>query len=151
MSEPTYGSGGARGISFPAVGAAVTDARLHVTRWLRAAGDDQLMIDDVGLAVSEACTNAVVHAYRDDRTHGITDDSRFRVVTERAEQIVTVTVSDEGCGMVPRADSPGLGLGVSLIAAMSDRVVVGTQPDGSGTVVAMSFTAAGSRGRRLAL
>jgi anti-sigma regulatory factor (Ser/Thr protein kinase) len=150
MSEPTYGSGGARGISFPAVGAAVTDARVHVTRWLRAAGDDQLMIDDVGLAVSEACTNAVVHAYRDREADG-SDDPRFSIVTERDQKVVTVTVSDEGCGMVPRTDSPGLGMGVSLIAALSDRVLVGTQPDGSGTVVAMSFTAAGSRGRRLAL
>jgi serine/threonine-protein kinase RsbW len=152
MTGPTNGSGGAvgtaltHGISYPAVGPAVSDARAHVTRWLRAGGEDELLIGDVAIAVTEACTNAVLHAYRDG-ADGNGDGPHFHVVTERADGVVTVTVSDSGIGMRPRPDSPGLGLGVSLMAALSDHVVMGTQPDGSGTVVAMSFTAAGSRSR----
>jgi serine/threonine-protein kinase RsbW len=161
MTEPTNGSGGAigaapsggrlgaiaeRGISYPAVGPAVSDARAHVTRWLRAGGEDEVLIGDIAIALTEACTNAVVHAYRDG-ADGNGDGRHFHVVTGRADGVVTVTVSDSGVGMRPRPDSPGLGLGVSLMAALSDHVVMGTQPDGSGTVVAMSFTEAGSRSR----
>jgi serine/threonine-protein kinase RsbW len=135
------------GISYPAVAPAVTHARAQVTRWLRAGGDDEMMIGDVAVAVSEACTNAVLHAYRDGHANGNGDAPRFCIATERAAEVVKVTVSDDGCGMRPRSDSPGLGLGVALMAALSDHMVVGTQPDGSGTVVAMSFSAAGSRSR----
>ena len=35
--------------------------------------------------------------------------------------MLRVTVCDEGIGMRPRLDSPGLGLGLSLIARVSDR------------------------------
>ena len=133
--------------SYPAVGPAVTEARTQVTRWLRAGGEDELMVGDVALAVTEACTNAVVHAYRDRGATANRDLPRFRVVGERANGVVRLTVSDDGRGMQPRPDRPGLGLGVSLIAALSDRVIVGASAKGRGTVVAMSFTTAGVHSR----
>ena len=49
--------------SFPAVPDAVTQARLTLVDRLRALGADDGSLDDVALAVSEACTNAVMHAY----------------------------------------------------------------------------------------
>jgi serine/threonine-protein kinase RsbW len=148
MSEPTSERGDVGlALSYPAVGPAVTEARTQVTRWLHAGGDDALMISDIALAVTEACTNVVVHAYRDRVATADGDVPRFRVIGDRDADVVKLTVSDWGLGMQPRTDSPGLGLGVSLMAALSDRVVVGAHPNGSGTVVAMSFTAAGTHSR----
>jgi serine/threonine-protein kinase RsbW len=150
VAEPRYGRPArpvGLSVSYPAVGPAVTEARSQVTRWLRAAGEDELMISDVALAVTEACTNVVVHAYRERGTAGSRDLPRFRVIGELDRGALELTVSDEGCGMKPRLDSPGLGLGVPLVAGLTDRVVVGAQPNGSGTVVVMSFTAAGTHSR----
>src|SRR5512144_2586551 len=63
--------------------------------------DDQTL-SDVKLAVTEACTNTVVHAYPEgEGPMGL----RARVEDRR----LTVVVSDEGRGILPRADSPGLG------------------------------------------
>jgi serine/threonine-protein kinase RsbW/stage II sporulation protein AB (anti-sigma F factor) len=49
-----------------------------------------------------------------------------------------VTVTDEGRGMVPRTDSPGLGLGLGVIARLTDGLEI-TNPGGRGTEVRVSF------------
>ena len=58
---------------------------------------------DVKLAVTEACTNVVVHAYPD-------GDGPMSVSAGLSRGALTVVVSDEGRGILPRPDSPGLGL-----------------------------------------
>jgi serine/threonine-protein kinase RsbW/stage II sporulation protein AB (anti-sigma F factor) len=58
-----------------------------------------------------------------------------------------VTVSDDGGGMVPRPDSPGLGLGLPLIASIADQIVIAPPRDGAGTTVCMHFSAAGAASR----
>jgi len=127
------------GRSFPAQPASVGDARRLITDWLRASMPDQaVLIGDVALAVSEVCTNVVVHAYRDDdRT-----DPVFHVAAERDGGTVRATVSDEGGGMVPRTDSPGLGLGLPLLGSLTDAFEVRPPARGGGTVVEMRFSAA---------
>ena len=125
--------------SYPAVPDAVAQARRSVTRWLHALAADGLMSGDIGVAVSEACTNAVLHGYRDG------DGGSFRVHAESGEGAVFVTVSDDGVGLVPRADSPGTGLGLPLIGLLSDKLQIAT--DGTGTMVSMRFTAAAARER----
>ena len=138
---------GGLAISFPAVEPAITEARTQVARWLRAGAEDEVLVSDVAHAVTEACTNVVVHAYRNRGPAGDRDLPRFLVTGERTPGAVELTVSDDGGGFRPRTDSPGLGLGVSLIAALSDHVTVSARPDGSGTAVVMSFTAAGAHSR----
>ena len=49
-----------------------------------------------------------------------------------------VTVRDEGTGMAPRIDSPGLGLGLPLIAQTAHSLEVRQAPTG-GTEMRMSF------------
>jgi serine/threonine-protein kinase RsbW len=54
---------------------------------------------------------------------------------------LTVVVRDHGSGILPRAaraGTPALGLGLPLIAALSDQFEVRT-PTGGGTEVRMSF------------
>jgi serine/threonine-protein kinase RsbW/stage II sporulation protein AB (anti-sigma F factor) len=88
--------------------------------------------DGVMLAVSEAVTNAVLHAYRDGRPAG-----RVRVRADLGDDEVHVEVADDGMGMNPRPDSPGLGLGLPTIGAVADGVEIDDRA--GGTVVRMRF------------
>jgi anti-sigma regulatory factor (Ser/Thr protein kinase) len=89
-------------------------------------------LSDIKLAVTEACTNVVVHAYpgRDDGPLGV------RATVDEAT--LTVVVSDHGRGIVPRPDSPGLGLGLPLIATLAESLELGTGPADE-TEVRMTF------------
>lgn len=89
------------------------------------------LVDDLRLAVSEACANVVVHAYVGDG--GLMD---IEVAARAAE--LHVTVRDHGTGMAPRTDSPGLGVGLPLIASLTTSMELVT-PAGGGTEVRMRF------------
>jgi anti-sigma regulatory factor (Ser/Thr protein kinase) len=92
---------------------------------------------DVKLAVSEACANVVVHAYAE-RVPGL-----LAVELSALPGQVEVVVRDQGCGMSPRPDSPGLGVGLPLIASLASSLELTTQP-GQGTEVRMRFVLAGN-------
>lgn len=102
----------------------VATARRAVVAHLAAAKTSDPPLSDIGLAVSEAATNVVQHAYRD-RTPG-----EFRVRVEARATEVELMVQDDGLGMTPRPDSPGLGLGMPLIATVADRIDVQARPGG---------------------
>ena len=89
---------------------------------------------DMLLAVTEACTNVVQHAYREEPA----EDAEIEVWAELADSIVTITVRDQGGGFAPRVDSPGLGLGLPVIAALTTTVEIREAPP-SGTEVVMTF------------
>ena len=97
------------------------------------AGAEQRVLDAVRLAVSEAVSNVVVHSYRDAESHG-----EFTISIEWENDFLHVIVRDHGCGMQPRTDSPGAGLGLPLIASLADSFSVVVPPDG-GTEVSMTF------------
>jgi serine/threonine-protein kinase RsbW/stage II sporulation protein AB (anti-sigma F factor) len=86
----------------------------------------------VGLAVSEAATNAVLHAYPDG------DDGEIRLVCCAYPDRLVVVVRDWGTGMRPRPDSPGLGLGLPTIATLCGGFDV-EAADGAGTLLRMQF------------
>ena len=72
----------------------------------------------VSLAVSEAASNVVFHAYRDGG-----ERHPFTVTAEVDEtRRLIVALSDRGSGMKPNPDSPGLGLGLSIIGNVTDSV-----------------------------
>jgi anti-sigma regulatory factor (Ser/Thr protein kinase) len=73
----------------------------------------------IKLAVSEAVTNAVVHAGQDsDRGDVLALEADVR------DGMLRVTVSDRGGGMRPRVDSPGVGLGLGIIATVTEHVEI---------------------------
>ena len=86
---------------------------------------------DVKLAVTEACTNVVVHAYPG-------GEGPITLRATVVDGMLRVVVSDEGRGILPRADSPGLGLGLPLIATLAESLELGTGDDAQ-TEVRMSF------------
>ena len=114
--------------TYPAVAGSVRNARHALLDALRAHAVPDRLLDDIGLALSEACTNAVLHS----------GGTRFTVLASFKDALLRVSVSDDGGGMVPRSAAAGLGLGLSLIAASASGVVVGPCP-GGGTQVAMKF------------
>ncbi len=95
---------------------------------------EEAILADMKMAVTEACTNVVVHAY--DR-----DDGVLEVEMRAGEDGLTIVVRDEGSGIQPRPTRntpPALGLGLPLIAALSDAFELRGSA-GSGTEVRMTF------------
>ena len=90
---------------------------------------------DLKIAVSEACSNVVVHAYPDGM------DGMLSVMMTLEGDRLVVLVQDHGVGIAPRISdsSAGLGLGLPLIAALSNEVRVRSADDGH-TEVTMVFT-----------
>jgi len=94
------------------------------------------VVADIALAVTEACTNAVVHAYPD-------GGGTINVTAIHLDGSLAVTVRDHGGGMSPRVDTPGLGVGLPVIAAVAQSVEIGSPQDG-GTEVRMHFALSGA-------
>ena len=90
------------------------------------------MVEDMRLAVTEACTNVVRHAYDVDEPGPI--DVVIRPNGDRLDLIVC----DYGRGIGPSPDMAGPGLGLPLIAALADSVELERRPS-CGSRLAMSF------------
>ena len=89
-------------------------------------------LNDLKLAVTEACTNSVRHAYGD---NGGTVD----IVYELHDDRLVVEVSDDGAGFDPderrgrRGELTEGGLGIAIIRALADEFEVGDRADGRGS------------------
>jgi serine/threonine-protein kinase RsbW/stage II sporulation protein AB (anti-sigma F factor) len=116
--------------TFPGTPLGVAAARGEVEAVARECGIDGMALGAVKLAVNEAVTNAVVHAYAQ-------QEGRIAVTVALTGEALTVTVTDTGGGLAPRADSPGLGVGLPLIAQLADHLDVRSGDDG--TQIRMSF------------
>jgi len=123
-------------LSVPAVPASVGELRHALSLELEGLPVPTEVVEDIGLAVSEAATNAVLHAYVGERSPG-----PLLLSARLMDDTVYVVVRDHGRGMTPRPDSPGLGLGLPLMTRLADAVQISTHPEG-GTEVRMTFTVA---------
>jgi PAS domain S-box-containing protein len=119
-------------VRLPAVPSAVATARSTAIRRARELGAAPAVVDAVRLTVSEAATNAVLHAGAQHLWVGVRADG----------DTLAVTVSDDGHGMRPRADSPGVGLGLPIVTSLVQGFDVSDGPAG-GTEVRMTFPLAG--------
>jgi PAS domain S-box-containing protein len=130
---------------FPAEPVIVGEVRRAVADFARAHGAPDAALDNITLAVSEATTNAVMHAFV-----GL-PAGRVSVTAEAGDGCLLVRVSDDGRGMTPRSDSPGLGLGLTMMASMASRCDIREGPFGRGTEVRMLFDAPGVAGPALGM
>jgi PAS domain S-box-containing protein len=113
-------------IVIPADPAQLSSVRARLSRWLDAArvgGEDR---NQIVLACSEACANAIEHAYREQG-----GDVQIRGTIDAGD--VEIVVRDRGRWRSPRNDDRGRGLNV--MRACMDNVVV--EPTAQGTVVRM--------------
>src|SRR5262245_39948273 len=78
---------------------------------------------DIAHVVSEAATNAGLHA------DGDTTPGPLYVAATLGGESLTVWICDIGSGMLPRRDSPGLGLGLGVITQLCDEVLISSDPD----------------------
>ena len=132
--------------SQPRVGTVSSDVRLTlparpenvaVIRHVLGAFADALrlppdLVEDMRLAVTEACTNVVRHAYQDD------DPGPIDVLIRPNGDRLDLVVADHGRGIGQSADISGPGLGLPLIAALADSIQLDHAPS-RGSRVAMSF------------
>jgi stage II sporulation protein AB (anti-sigma F factor) len=98
-----------------------------------ATGAKPEQVEAVRLAVSEALTNAVMHAYG-------ADSGAVHVSASRARDELWVRIADDGHGVEAGYESPGLGIGLHLIACIADYFAITKRSEG-GTEIRMRFGA----------
>ena len=87
-------------------------------------------MDDIVLAVSEAATNVVLHAYG-------SRPGTMTVVAQMQDGRLHVLVRDHGCGIAPPADTPRPGHGLALMEHVAASLEIIGSP--AGTDVIMTF------------
>ncbi len=116
-------------------------ARVAAASWAAGLGFTLEELDDLRLAVSEAVSNCIVHAYPQ-------GSGRVAIELAALDHTLTVSVRDEGVGIedVAAARRPGssslperMGMGFTLMEALSESMEVDSAP-GKGTTVVMHFT-----------
>ena len=118
----------------PASAESVAQLRQAVVDFAYEHGVPEPCLSDIHLAVSEAVSNAVMHAFR-----GRADGTVIASVTMDDPGWVEVRVTDDGSGMAPRNDSPGLGLGLPLLRHLTDQFEHRRAPGSVGTELWMRF------------
>lgn len=119
--------------SAPAHPESVGTLRRAVTEFARAVGATADAVAALELAASEAMSNAVLHAFTDRPEPGT-----LTVHAAREPDAIALVVRDDGSGMRPRTDSPGLGVGVPLMTNLTQSLEFRERPEG-GTEVVMRF------------
>ncbi len=115
----------------------IRELRDHARAYSVAHGMDDETASRLAVIVSEAATNAVMHAFVDEEPGTIT------LTCAAGPGELVVVVSDDGAGMGFRPDSPGMGLGLSMMGRLADRLDIGPGPSGRGTTVRLAMLAPG--------
>jgi serine/threonine-protein kinase RsbW len=118
-------------LTIPAKAEYITLGRLALTGITRLRSDvPDEVLGDLKLALTEACTNSVRHAYADGA-------GTVEIVYELYPDRLAVEVNDRGEGFTPpsqRAEDGGElsegGLGIAIIEALSDELEISQGDDG---------------------
>jgi len=111
-------------LALPALPVSAGDARHALRLWAHNLDLTKPERNDLLLAVSEAVTNAIRHAY----PAGFRDAS-FRVAAEVGEDRVQVVVTDDGVGLGGNSSNPGLGMGLPLLGTLTDALTLVGPPE----------------------
>lgn len=121
-------------LTIPARPEYIALCRLALTGLSRLRPLPEELVEDLKLALTEACTNSVRHAYGENANGGVVE-----ILYELYPDRLVIEVTDDGHGFDP--DSPARdpealaegGLGIAIIRAIADEVEIGTPPDGKGS------------------
>jgi anti-sigma regulatory factor (Ser/Thr protein kinase) len=93
---------------------------------------DAAVVTDIKMALSEACTNVVVHAYPD-------AEGTMEIEMHPEGGNLHIVVRDTGAGIKPRPErhEHALGLGLPLMASLAEDFEI--HGGGAGTEVRMTF------------
>ena len=115
----------------------VGTVRMAIAHIASHAGFDIEAIDDIKVAVSEACTNIICHAYK-------TTDFTYDVIFDMGSNGITITIKDfgegfntENCLESAPEELRKSGLGLFIIKALMDEVDINSMP-GSGANIRMT-------------
>jgi serine/threonine-protein kinase RsbW len=122
--------GGIVGLTIPARPEYVALCRLALTGIARTRAMSAELVADLKLALTEACSNSVRHAYEEGREGAV--EIRYELTNDR----LTVEVTDEGAGFDPgvieraQEELDEGGLGIAIIRAVTDDLEIGVRPEG---------------------
>lgn len=130
-SSTARSNGNARAVrlTIPAKAEYITLVRLALSGLSQLRPLSEETLGDLKLAVTEACSNSVRHAYRD-------GDGRVEIVYELEPDRLAIEVTDDGAGFEaqrPHAGDEELsegGLGIAIIRALTDEVEIGEREGG---------------------
>lgn len=125
-------------LTIPAKPEYITLGRLALTgiARLRAEPLSQEVLGDLKLALTEACTNSVRHAYADGNGH-------VEILYELHEDKLVVEVADEGEGFEPPPEPSAAfageelsegGLGIAIIEALADELEIRERAEGGSSL-----------------
>ena len=118
-------------LSIPAKAEYIALCRLALTGLAQVRPLEPETLADLKLALTEACSNSIRHAYDEGRAGSV--DIRYELDGER----LAVEVADEGGGFEPTAANGGNGaldeggLGIAIIRAVTDELAIESRESGS--------------------
>jgi len=118
-------------LTIPAKAEYITLSRLALTGLSRVRPLPDDLLADLKLALTEACSNSVRHAYDDGEGH-------VEISFELLEDRLVIEVSDDGSGFEPEGAGRELGagdlaeggLGIAIIRSIADELEIGGRESG---------------------
>jgi serine/threonine-protein kinase RsbW len=121
-------------LTIPAKAEYITLVRLALSGLSQSRRLSDETLGDLKLAVTEACSNSVRHAYRDGR------EGSVEVIYELYDDRLVIEVCDDGEGFSVRDRVPTDvshltegGLGIAIIRELADELELGPRQDGQGS------------------
>jgi anti-sigma regulatory factor (Ser/Thr protein kinase) len=114
----------------PADPAQLRPARHAISRWAADAGLSSERVEDLALAVGEALSNSIEHAYP-------SGTGAIELEGSLVDSILRVQVRDHGCWREPHSHPGWRGRGISMIYALADEARM--EGGAAGTVVTMCW------------
>jgi serine/threonine-protein kinase RsbW len=133
MSDSRENGSGVVALTIPARAEYVALCRLALTGLARARELEPEVVADLKLALTEACSNSVRHAYEEGR------DGLVQISYELDGDRIAVEVADDGAGFDPEVlrraeeDLDEGGLGIAIIRAVTDELDIGPNSGGAGS------------------
>jgi serine/threonine-protein kinase RsbW len=122
--------GGIVALTVPARAEFIALGRLALTGLARTRVLSAEIVADLKLALTEACSNSVRHAYDEGR------EGLVEILYELSDDRIAIQVTDDGSGFDPQIleraqeELDEGGLGIAIIRGLTDELEIGARPEG---------------------